>query len=106
MMITSQDNFSDYEIVETVGLVKGNSVRAKHAGKDFMAGLKGIGGGEIDEYTEMLSETRELAIERMMALARDHGADGVVCVRLTTSTVMQNMAELLAYGTAVKLRKK
>jgi uncharacterized protein YbjQ (UPF0145 family) len=106
MLTTTQDEFADYEITESLGIVRGNTIRARHVGKDIMAGLRSIVGGEIHEYTKMLAESREQAIDRMLAEAKSKGADGIVCVRFTTSTVMQNAAELLAYGTAVKLRKK
>lgn len=106
MQITTQDEFADYEIVQTLGLVRGNTIRARHVGKDIVAGLRGVVGGEITEYTKMLAESREQAIDRMIADARDKGADGIVCMRFTTSAVTQGSAELLAYGTAVKLRKK
>ncbi len=106
MLITTQDNFIDYEIIETMGLVKGNTIRARHVGKDIMAGLRTIIGGEITEYTKMLAESREQAMDRMIADAKSKGADGIVCARFTTSAVMQGAAELLAYGTAVKLRAK
>ena len=106
MQITTQDNFADYEIVETLGLVRGNTIRARHVGKDIMAGLRTLIGGEITEYTKMLAESREQAIDRMIAEAKNKGAAGIVCMRFTTSTVMQGAAELLAYGTAVKLKKK
>ncbi|MCD5405402.1 MAG: YbjQ family protein [Desulfotomaculum sp.] len=106
MLITTQDRFDDYEIVETIGLVKGNTIRARHVGKDILAGLRSLIGGEIGEYTEMLAESRKQAIDRMIADAKSKGADGIVAVRLTTSAIMQGTSELLAYGTAVKLRKK
>ena len=106
MLITTQDQFSDYEIVETLGIVKGNTIRARHVGKDIMAGLRNIVGGEITEYTKMLAESREQALDRMIALAKEMGADGIVCMRFTTSAVMASAAELLAYGTAVRLKKK
>ena len=106
MLITTQDNFEDYEIIETLGLVKGNTIRARHVGKDIMAGLRTLVGGEIIEYTKMLAESREQTVDRMIADAQSKGADGVVCLRFTTSAVMQGSAELLAYGTAVKLSKK
>ena len=102
MLITTQDEFADKVIIETLGLVKGNTIRARHVGKDIMAGLRGIVGGEIEEYTKVFAEAREQAIDRMVEHAKSIGADGVVCMRLTTSTVMQGAAELLAYGTAVK----
>jgi uncharacterized protein YbjQ (UPF0145 family) len=106
MLVTTQDEFSDYDITETLGMVKGNTIRARHIGKDIVASLRGVVGGEISEYTKMLAESREQAIDRMIAQAKELGADGIVCVRFTTSTIMQNAAELFAYGTAVKLQKK
>ncbi len=106
MIITTQDEFADYEITETIGLVRGNTIRARHVGKDILAGLRTIVGGEITEYTKMLAESREQALDRMIADAKSQEADGVVCVRFTTSGVMKGAAELLAYGTAVKLKKK
>lgn len=106
MLITTQDYLADYEITETLGMVKGNTIRARHVGKDILAGLRMIVGGEITEYTKMLAESREQALDRMIEDAKEKGADGIVCVRFTTSTVMRGAAELLAYGTAVKLRKK
>ena len=106
MLITTQDNFEDYEIIETLGLVRGNTIRARHIGKDIMAGLRTLIGGEITEYTKMLAESREQAYDRMVEKAEELKADGIVCVRFTTSSVMTGAAELLAYGTAVKLKKK
>ena len=105
MLITTQDNFADHEIAETLGIVRGNTIRARHVGRDIMAGLRTIVGGEVTEYTKMLAESREQAIDRMIAEAQSKGADGIVCLRFTTSAIMQNAAELLAYGTAVKLKK-
>ena len=104
MLITTQDTFEDYKIVKTLGLVRGNTIRARHVGKDIMAGLRTLVGGEIGEYTKMLAESREQAYDRMVAQAEELGADGIVCVRFTTSAVMAGAAELLAYGTAVKLK--
>ena len=106
ILITTQDVFEDHKIMKTIGLVKGNTIRARNIGKDIVAGLRGIVGGEIQEYTKVFAEAREQAIDRMIEEARKVGADGVVCLRLTTSTVMQGAAELLAYGTAVKLEPK
>ena len=104
MNITTQDYFDDKEIEETLGLVKGNTIRARHVGKDIMAGLRTLVGGEITEYTKMLAEAREQAIDRMIVDAKSKGADAVVGFRFVTSPVMQGSAELLAYGTAVKLK--
>lgn len=87
-------------------MVKGNTIRARHVGHDFVASLRKVVGGEIPEYTEMMSDARDEAVRRMVAEAQHLGADGVVCIRFTTSEVMQATAELLAYGTAVKLRRK
>jgi uncharacterized protein YbjQ (UPF0145 family) len=106
MLITTQDYLADYEITETLGMVKGNTIRARHVGKDILAGLRTIVGGEITEYTKMLAESREQALDRVIADAKAKGADGIVCLRFTTSAIMRNAAELLAYGTAVKFRKK
>ena len=106
MLITTQDQFSDYNISKTLGLVKGNTIRARHVGKDIMAGLRTLIGGEIIEYTKMLAESREQALDRMVEDAKKLDADGIVCLRFTTSTVMAGSAELWAYGTAVKLSKK
>ncbi len=103
MIITTQDRIEEKEIVETLGLVRGNTIRARHIGKDILAGLRTIVGGEISEYTKMLAEAREQAIDRMTEEARKLGADAIVCLRFTTSPVLQGAAELLAYGTAVKL---
>ena len=104
MDITTQDYFDDREIGETIGLVKGNTIRARHVGKDIMAGLRTLIGGEITEYTKMLAEAREQAIDRMVADAKIKEADAIVGFRFVTSPVMQGAAELLAYGTAVKLK--
>ena len=106
MLITTQDKFEDYEILETLGLVRGNTIRARHIGKDILAGLRTIVGGEITEYTKMLAESREQSIDRMIAEAKAKYADGIVAMRFVTSPVMQGSAELLAYGTAVKLKHK
>jgi uncharacterized protein YbjQ (UPF0145 family) len=106
LLITTQDELADYEIVETLGIVRGNTIRARHVGKDILAGLRNIVGGEISEYTKMLAEAREQATDRMIADAMERGADAVVCMRFTTAGVMQGSAELLAYGTAVRLKSK
>jgi len=106
MLLTTQDRFDDHTIQKTLGLVRGNTIRAKHIGKDIVAGLRTIIGGEIREYSKMLSESREEAIERMTKNAEALGADGIVGIRFTTSNVIQGAAELLAYGTAVKLKRK
>lgn len=104
MIITTTSTVPDREISEILGIVKGNTVRAKHVGKDIIAGLRTIVGGEIKEYVEALGEAREQAMQRLEAQAKDLGADAIVDVRFTTSQVMTGAAELMAYGTAVKLR--
>jgi len=106
MLITTQDVPEEYEVVETLGLVRGNTIRARHLGKDILAGLRNVVGGEITEYTKMLAEAREQAIDRMTYQAEELRADAIVAVRFTTAAVMQGASELLAYGTAVKLRRK
>ncbi len=106
MIISTQHHLADYDIVRTLGLVKGNTIRARHIGNDIVAGLRTIVGGEVSEYTKLMAEAREQAIDRMVAEAQRQGADGVVGVVFSTSVVMQGAAELLAVGTAVKLKKK
>lgn len=103
MLITTQDEFADHRITETLGIVRGNTIRARHVGKDILAAFRNLVGGEIGEYTKMLAEAREQATDRMIADAQLLGADGIVCLRFTTAAVMQGTAELLAYGTAVRL---
>jgi uncharacterized protein YbjQ (UPF0145 family) len=106
MQLTTQDEFQDFRVVQTLGLVRGNTIRARHVGKDIIAGLRNLVGGEISEYTKMLAEAREQAMDRMIEEARRLGANGIVAVRFTTSAVMQGAAELLAYGTAVRLEPR
>lgn len=103
MIIVTTDYIPGKKIVKVFGLVKGNTIRARHLGKDILAGLKNIVGGEIEEYTKMLAESREQCLDRMIEDARNLGADAIVSMRFTTSSMMQSSAELLAYGTAVKL---
>ncbi len=103
MIITTSDYVEGKSIVKTIGLVKGNTIRARHVGEDFMAGLKKIVGGEIGQYTKMMSEAREEAIKRMTEDATSKGANAIVSMRLATSMIMQNASEVLAYGTAVVL---
>ncbi len=103
MIITTTENVPGHKIVEILGVVRGNTVRAKNFVSDFVAGLKNIVGGEIDQYTSLLSDAREEALRRMVKQAEALGANAVVNVRFTTSSVMQGMAEMLAYGTAVRI---
>jgi len=106
LLITTQDELADYQITETLGLVYGNTIRARHIGNDILAGLRNLVGGEITEYTKMIAESREQALDRMIQRGREVGADAIVGMRFTTSQVMQGAAEILAFGTAVKLQKK
>jgi uncharacterized protein YbjQ (UPF0145 family) len=101
MIITTSDQIEGKKITKTIGMVKGNTIRARHLGKDIMAGLRGMVGGEISEYTKMMAEAREQAIQRMTEDAEAKGANAVVSMRFTTSMIMQNASEILAYGTAV-----
>lgn len=103
MIITTSDRIEGKRIIETLGLVKGSTIRAKHIGRDITAGLRGIVGGEIAEYTKMMAEAREQAIQRMIEDAEGKGANAIVGVRFTTSMVMSGAAEIMAYGTAVKI---
>jgi len=105
MILTTSDQIHGQQIKETLGLVKGNTIRAKHIGKDILAGLRSIVGGEIKEYVEALSDAREEAVKRMVKDAEEIGAEAIVAIRFTTSQVMAGAAELLVYGTAVKLIK-
>ncbi|ACJ75878.1 hypothetical protein H17ap60334_04105 [Thermosipho africanus H17ap60334] len=105
MIITTTENIHGYEIVEILGIVMGNIVQSKHLGKDIAAAFKTLAGGEIKAYTEMMTEARNKAIERMIDEAEKIGADAVVNVRFSSSSVMSGAAEMLAYGTAVKIKK-
>ena len=103
MMLVTTPTVAERQIVETLGLVRGNTVRTRHVGRDIMAWFKHLVGGEVDEYTKLLAESREQAIDRMIAEARAQGADAVVAIRFATSEISAGSAEFLAYGTAVKL---
>ncbi|MDP7037290.1 MAG: YbjQ family protein [Candidatus Marinimicrobia bacterium] len=103
MKIVTTETISGYTITDTLGTVIGNTIRARHIGKDISAMLRSIVGGEIKEYTGMLAESREQSIQRMIEKAEELGADGIVGVRFQTSMIMQSTAELLVYGTAVNL---
>lgn len=106
LIVTTTESVPGFEVKEILGVVTGNTVRAKHIGKDIMAGLKNIVGGELQEYTEMLNDSREESMNRMIKEAKNLGADAVLGARFMTSAVSQGAAELLAFGTAVKLKKK
>ena len=103
MIVVTTDFIPGKKIVKQLGLVRGNSVRVRHIGRDIMAGLKTIVGGEVAEYTKMLAETREQALDRMTEEAIKLDADAIINVRFSTSFIMKAAAELLAYGTAVKI---
>ncbi|MCK4335786.1 YbjQ family protein [bacterium] len=103
MIISTSQDVSGKKVTKTIGVVTGSTIRAKHLGKDIIAGLRNIVGGEIKEYTEMLIEARKEALQRMEENAKGMGADAVIGMRFTTSMVTSNAAEILAYGTAVKL---
>jgi uncharacterized protein YbjQ (UPF0145 family) len=104
MIITNIETVPGKTIVEHFGLVSGNTIRAKHVGRDLMASLKNLVGGELKGYTQLLNESRRQAVERMVAQARQLGANAIVNVRFSTSSVAQGAAELYAYGTAVKVQ--
>jgi len=101
MIVVTTEIIPGYRIVRTVGLVRGNTIRCRHLGKDITALLKNIVGGEIQEYTKMMAEAREQAIDRMIEDARSMGANAIVCARFTTNSITTGAAELLAYGTGV-----
>lgn len=103
MIIVNTEQIPGKQISEALGVARGSTVRARHLGRDIFAGLKNLVGGEISEYTRLLADAREEALSRMILDADKMGADAVVNVRFTTSTVMQGCSEILAYGTAVKL---
>lgn len=103
MIITTSGQVEGKKIARSVGLVKGSTIRARHLGRDIMAGLRGMVGGEITEYTKMMAESREQAIQRMVEDAEKQGANAIISMRFTTSMVMQSASEILAYGTGVVL---
>jgi len=103
MIVSNTETLPGHTITEFYGVVTGSTVRAKHIGRDFMAGLKNMVGGELKGYTELLQEAREEALSRMKAQAESMGANAVVNVRFSTSSISQGAAELFAYGTAVRV---
>ena len=103
IVVTTIDNVPGKQIVTHYGLVKGSSVRAKHVGRDFMASLKSVVGGELSGYQELLSDARDTALERLQAEAEALGANAVINVRMTTSSIVQGASEVLCYGTAVQV---
>ena len=105
MIVSTVGYVPGYEMKEILGVAMGSTVRAKNFGRDFAASLKNLVGGEIAGYTEMLTESRNIAYERMVKKAEEMGADAIIGMRFSTSSVMQGAAEMLAYGTAVRLKK-
>jgi uncharacterized protein YbjQ (UPF0145 family) len=103
VIITTSDHVEGKSIVKTIGLVRGNTIRARNVGRDIRAAVKSVVGGEITDYTQMMTEAREQAIQRMVEDAEKKGANAVVGMRFSTSMIMQNAAEILAYGTGVVL---
>ena len=103
MIVTMGETVPGRQVSQIVGTVKGNTVRTRFFGRDIMAALRNLVGGEVPEYTKLMAEAREQAIDRMVADADAKGADAVICLRVTTSMIMGGSAELLAYGTAVRL---
>lgn len=105
MILVTTPTITNKEIIETLGIARGSTVRARNVGQDIFAGLKNLIGGEISEYTKLQAQSREQALQRMQEDAQQLGANAVVNVRLTTSMVMQGCSEILAYGTAVIIKK-
>ena len=103
MIVSTTNRVSGKRIVRTLGLVRGNTIRTRHLGKDIMAVFRNIVGGEVSEYTKLLAEAREQALDRMVEEARELGANAVISMRFSTSMIMGGAAEILAYGTAVVL---
>ena len=101
MLLSTTDNIPGKKIVKHLGLAKGNTIRARHIGRDIMAGLRNIVGGEITDYTKMMAESREQALDRMIEDANSKGANAIVSMKFATSMIMQSASEILAYGTAV-----
>jgi uncharacterized protein YbjQ (UPF0145 family) len=101
MIIVNTDIIHGKKVVKVLGLVKGNTIRARHLGRDIAAGLKNLVGGEIRDYTKMMAESREQALDRMIEEAESMGANAIITVRFSTSMIMQSASEILAYGTAV-----
>ncbi|MBM4176166.1 MAG: YbjQ family protein [Ignavibacteria bacterium] len=106
MIVVSSSSIPGHKIVKSFGIVRGNTVRARHLGKDILAGLKGMVGGEIEEYTKLMAESRDQSIDRMISNAEELGANAIVDTRFTTSMIMSLAAEILVFGTAVLIEKE
>lgn len=103
MILTPASSVAGHRVARTFGLVYGNTIRARHLGKDIVAALKNLVGGEIEEYTKLMAEAREQAIDRMVRAAQERGANAVLNLRFSTSYIMGNASEILAYGEAVRI---
>jgi len=103
LIVTTTDTIEGRQVTDVMGLVRGNSVRARHVGRDLLAGLRNLVGGEVQEYTKLLAESREEAIQRMVERAEAMGANAVLGTRFITASIMGGAAEILAYGTAAKV---
>jgi uncharacterized protein YbjQ (UPF0145 family) len=101
MILVTSDEIPGKKVTKVLGLVRGNTIRARHVGRDILAALRNVVGGEIVDYTKMIAESREQAVDRMIAEAEGLGANAIVTIRFSTSSMMQGAAELLCYGTAV-----
>lgn len=101
MIITTSEHIAGMKVTKTLGLVRGNTIRARHLGRDIAAAFRNVIGGEVVDYTKMIAESREQALDRMIEEADKLGANAIIMVRFSTSSMMQGAAELLAYGTAV-----
>jgi uncharacterized protein YbjQ (UPF0145 family) len=103
LIVVTTEQIEGKKVTETLGLVKGSTIRARHIGRDVMAGLRNVVGGEVKDYTVMLAQAREEAVQRMIDQAEKMGANAIICTRFVTSMVMSGAAEMVAYGTAVKV---
>ncbi len=103
MIVVTTEHIEGKRIIETLGMVRGSTIRARHVGRDIMAGLRNIVGGEVKDYTVMLAQAREEALQRMIEQAEKMGANAIISTRFVTSMVMSGAAEMVAYGTAVKV---
>lgn len=104
MIVATTENAAGYTVVRTLGMVRGSSVRVRHVGMDLVASLRNLAGGEVYEYTKLLAEVREQAVDRMVAEAEAMGANGILAVRFQSAEVSRNGAEMVCYGTAVEMR--
>lgn len=105
MILATTEAVSGYRVVRTLGMVRGSSVRVRHIGRDIVASLRNLTGGEVHEYTKLLAEVREQAVDRMVAEAEAMGANGILAIRFQSAEVSRGAAEMMCYGTAVELRK-